>query len=248
MGAILDISIWGAFIAGMVSFLTPCVLPIVPFYLAYLAGASMEEMKSDAGDGAAARNKAVRNAFAFVCGLVTIFTLMGLSSSFLGQFLQQNIKYFRWIAGGAMIALGLNFMGVIHIGFLARDMRMDNPRSTGGFFSAYFVGMAFAFGWTACVGPILATILMLAAQQGNVMQGTLMLVSYGLGMGLPFLLAALFYGIFLQFYGSFRKYLPVLEKVVGVFLIVFGLLLLTNGTRFIADWLITTFPGFMELL
>ncbi len=244
----LDITIWGAFMAGVVSFLTPCVLPIVPFYLAYLAGASMSEMKSEGADGAQARNKAIRNASAFVLGLVTIFTLMGLSSSFLGQFLQQNIKYFRWIAGGAMIVLGLNFMGVIHIGFLSQEARLSGPKSVGGFFSAYIVGVAFAFGWTACVGPILASILMLAAQQDNVMQGTIMLLSYGLGMGLPFLIAALFYGYFLQFYGSFRKYLPVLEKVVGALLIIFGILLLTNGTRFIADWLINKFPGFMNIL
>ncbi len=243
-----DLTLWGAFIAGLVSFITPCVLPIVPFYLAYLAGSSMDDMKSDTAGGRAARNKAIVNAAAFVLGLVTIFTLMGLSSNFLGQFLREYMSWFRWIAGGAMILLGLNFMGVIHIGFLSQEHRMDGPRKVQGFFSAYLVGMAFAFGWTACVGPILAAILMMAAGQESQGQATLMLFSYGMGMGLPFFLAAVFYGYFLEFYGGFKKYLPVVEKVVGVFLVIFGILLITNFTSYIAQWLIDTFPGFIDLL
>lgn len=244
----LDITIWGAFSAGVISFLTPCVLPIVPFYLAYLAGSSMEVMKSNDPKNRATRNRAIANAAAFVLGLVTVFTLMGLSSSFIGQFLQQNLKYFRWIAGGAMILLGLNFLGVLHIGFLSQEARMEGPREVKGVYSAYFVGMAFAFGWTACVGPILASILMMAAQSDSTQKGGMMLFAYGLGMGLPFFMAAVFYGYFLQFYGGFKKYLPVMEKIVGVSLIVFGLLLLTNTMNYIANWMIETFPFFLNIL
>lgn len=158
------------------------------------------------------------------------------------------MKYFRWIAGGAMIILGLNFMGVIRISFLQQEARVDGPQKVQSFFSAYLVGMAFAFGWTACVGPILASILMMAAQSDNVAGGALMLFAYGMGMGLPFFLAAVFYGYFIEFYGGFKKYLPVVEKVVGVFLVIFGLLLMTNTVNWIANWLIQTFPGFMNVL
>ncbi len=244
----LDITIWGAFVAGILSFVTPCVLPIVPFYLAYLAGSTSSEMTAGGDAGRAVRKKAILNAAGFVLGLVTIFTIMGMSSSFLGQFLREYMVWFRWIAGGLMIVLGLNFLGVIRIGFLQQERRVEGPQKVRGFFSAYLVGMAFAFGWTACVGPILAAILLMAAQQESATQGTLMLFVYGLGMGLPFFLAAVFYGYFLQFYGGFKKYLPVVEKVVGVFLIIFGVLLITNFTSYIAQWMIDTFPGFTKLL
>lgn len=238
-----DISLLGAALAGLLSFLSPCILPIVPFYLSYMAGVGMNQLSADAPLDSAVKWRAVVTAIAFSLGIVTIFVALGAGATAFGQLFRDWFDWLRIAAALLIGAMGLHFLGVIRIGFLYRQFRAEaGGTSNMSILGAYVVGLAFAFGWTPCVGPVLAAILMTAAGAGDIGRGMLLLFVYGLGMTLPFVLAAFFIGPFLRWAAGFRRHLPQVEKAMGVLLLIFAVLIGTNSVNWIANWLVQYWP------
>ncbi len=223
-------------LAGIISFLSPCVLPIVPPYLAYMAGTSTSEM------GGKADPKVVRAAVFFVLGLSTVFLLLGFAASALGRAFLQYQQYLGYAAGVVIIAFGLHFLGLIRIPLLFREARFDAGNRGGTPFGAYVLGLAFAFGWTPCIGPVLGAILSLAAQEGSVSRGMALMALYAIGLGVPFLLAAIYINKFMSLMGRFKSHMGTIEKVMGALLVGVGILLITGGFADISFWLLETFP------
>ena len=239
----MDITFVGALIAGLLSFLSPCILPIVPFYLSYLAGVGMNQISADAPIDGAVRRRAVLAACMFAAGVITIFMGLGAAATVFGQIVRDYFDVLRWIAAAIIIAMGLHFLGVIRIGFLYRQFRADaGDTSNVSLLGAYVIGLAFAFGWTPCVGPVLAAILFTAAGAETASTGALLLFVYGLGMTAPFVLAALFIGPFMRWMSRFRRHLGLIEKMMGVMLIIFGILIATNTINYIAQWMLEIGP------
>ncbi|MFC3165678.1 cytochrome c biogenesis CcdA family protein [Ciceribacter thiooxidans] len=237
----LEISYGGAIAAGLLSFLSPCILPMVPFYLSYMAGLSMQELRDGEQIAAGAQRRLFVQAVAFALGVTTIFVLLGLGATALGHLFLQWKETLSWIAAAVLIVFGLHFLGVFRISFLYREARVQstaNPTTLGG---AYLMGLAFGFGWTPCVGPALAAILMVASGMGDLWRGGLLLLAYGIGMTLPFVVAALFARPFLAFVGRHRALMGHVEKLMGLMLIIFGILIATNSVNLIADALIRNF-------
>ena len=243
----LDVSAAAALIAGLLSFLTPCVLPMVPFYLSYLAGVGMNQISADATITPAVRRRAVISAIFFAAGVITIFMGLGAGASAFGQLVREWFGVLRWFAAAIIIVMGLHFLGVIKVGVLYRQLRADvgstSNMSLGG---AYVIGLAFAFGWTPCVGPVLPAILFTAAGQESATQGAWLLFLYGFGMTSPFVAAAFFIGPFMRFMAKFRRHLGTVEKGMGVLLIIFGVMIATNTINYIGFWLLNTFPIFSQ--
>lgn len=227
-----------AFSAGILSFLSPCVLPIVPPYLAYMGGVSVSEMEDDR----AARGRAVVSALFFVLGLSTVFLILGAGASALGRTLLGYQSYLQMGAGIVVIIFGLHFLGVFRIGFLDREARMDVGDQGGSAFGAYFLGLAFAFGWTPCLGPILSAILSLATGQAEVGKGAVLLGVYAIGLGVPFLLVAAFFPQMKRPMAWMKRNMGVIEKTSGVLLIVVGLAMATGFLTVFAYWLLEAFP------
>ena len=234
-----DVSVFGAVVAGLLSFLSPCILPIVPFYLSYLAGVGMNQIQADAQIDRSVRIRAVLAACFFAAGVITIFMGLGAVATTFGQAVREYFDILRWIAAAIIIAMGLHFLGVIRIGILYRQLRADGgDASNVSLLGAYVIGLAFAFGWTPCVGPVLAAILFTATGAETATRGMMLLLTYGLGMTLPFVVAAAFIGPFLRWAARFRRHLGTVEKVMGVLLIVFGIMIATNTINYLADLLI----------
>lgn len=243
-----DITMGGAALAGLISFLSPCILPIVPFYLSYLAGVSMGQVTEEGKLTTAVRVRAFVAALFFSAGVLTIFVALGAGASSLGQVVREWFDILRWIAAALIIAMGLHFLGVVRIPILYRQLKADAGNTDNpGFLGAYVIGLAFAFGWTPCVGPVLAAILFTAAGQESAGEGARLLMAYGIGMTAPFVLAALFIGPFMRFMSRFRKHMDKVEKVMGALLILFGVLIATNSVNLIAQWMIETFPVFTTM-
>jgi cytochrome c-type biogenesis protein len=243
-----DVSVFGALIAGLLSFLSPCILPIVPFYLSYLAGVGMNQISAEAEVTGAVRRRAVLSALCFALGVITVFMGLGATASLFGQMVREYFDILRWAAAGLIIAMGLHFLGVIRIGFLYRQFRADaGSTSNVTFIGAYVIGLAFAFGWTPCVGPVLAAILFTAAGQETAWQGAGLLFVYGVGMTLPFVIAALFIGPFMAWMQRFRRHLGLIEKLMGLLLITFGVLIATNSINIIAQWMLEHVPWFSAI-
>ena len=238
-----DISIWAAFGAGFLSFLSPCVLPLVPPYLCFITGASLKDLT----EGSGMTRKALFAALLFVLGFSTVFIALGASASFVGQVMRQHLELLGQIAGVFIIIMGLHFMGVFRFAFLNREVRYQHEAKPAGLVGAYFVGMAFAFGWTPCIGPILGTILAVSASKESVFQGAFLLGCYSLGLGIPFMLAAFGVNSFLGFLRRFRSHLGTVEKAMGGLLVVTGLLFLTGGIQTMSYWLQENFPSLVEL-
>ena len=236
-----EIGYGAAGLAGLLSFLSPCILPIVPFYLCYLAGMSMECL-TGAPVGGAARRRIVLSSVFFALGVITIFVGLGATATTFGQQLREWFGVLRWLAAGVILILGLHFLGVFRIGFLYREARIDAGERRWGLAGAYLVGLAFAFGWTPCVGPVLATILFTAGAQESASEGALLLLFYAVGMTGPFVLAALFVGPFLRWAKGFRRHLPKVEKVMGGALVAFAALIATNKINVIAEWMLRIAP------
>ena len=228
-----------ALVAGLLSFLSPCVLPIVPPYLAYMSGISMAEMT---GQDARPKRPIVPALF-FVMGLSTVFLLLGFTASAFGAFFLQYQDLFGRIAGIVVIVFGLHFLGVFRIGFLDQEARLDAGDRGGSAFGAYVLGLAFAFGWTPCIGPQLGAILSLAATEASVARGTLLLGVYAAGLGIPFLLVALFVGRAVGVMNRIKPYMGLIEKAMGGLLVAVGLALVTGAFSTFAFWLLETFPG-----
>lgn len=239
----MEITYAGAAFAGILSFLSPCILPIVPFYLSYLAGIGMNQISADAEIDAKTRMRAVLAASFFAAGVITIFMGLGAAASAFGQVVREYFDILRWIAAAIIVAMGLHFLGVIRIGILYRQLRSDGGgASSVSLAGAYVIGLAFAFGWTPCVGPVLAAILFTAAGTDTAAHGAVLLLVYGLGMTAPFVAAALFIGPFMRWMSGFRRHLGLIEKIMGAFLILFGLLIATNSMNYIAQWMLDIGP------
>lgn len=236
-----DISILAALIAGIVSFLSPCVLPLVPGYLSYISGVSQAEFATAGGHATANRTVLLRgvtlNALFFVLGFTTIFVALGASATSIGQFLFQSSVIFTRIAGAVIIIFGLHITGILRIPLLYREKRYqtrERPRSLAG---AYGIGMAFAFGWTPCIGPILGGVLAMAATQGTVTQGVGLLTVYSLGLGVPFILAALGFNYLISFITRFKRFFHGVEIAAGVLLIAIGVLVLSGRMTWLSQQL-----------
>ncbi|MGI3169256.1 cytochrome c biogenesis CcdA family protein [Pseudooceanicola sp. C21-150M6] len=241
----LDVTFLGAFVAGLLSFLSPCILPMVPFYLSYLAGTGVQTVAQTGVTPPGLRRRAVIGALFFAAGIITVFVGLGATATVFGQMVRDWFGVLKYVAAAIIIVMGLHFLGVIKIGILYRQLRADNAaQNTGGFLGAYIIGLAFAFGWTPCVGPVLATILFTAAGADTASRGAMLLLTYGLGMTLPFVLAAGFIGPFLRFMARFRRHLGTIEKIMGALLILFGVLIATDSVNLIAQWMLENISWF----
>ena len=238
----LDVGWAGAFIAGLLSFVSPCVLPLVPPYLSFLAGVSIDQLTDDerASD---VTKRVVLTAVVFVAGFSTVFVGHGASASFFGGFLTDHLTTLGYIAGGIILILGLHFLGVFRIGLLFREARFQVASKPIGLVGAYVIGLAFAFGWTPCVGPVLAAILLYAGSEADVAKGAMLLFAYSLGIGLPFIIAAFFAGPFMQLMKRFRQHMGKVEKVMGAMLVVTGILFLTNSMSTLSYLMLEWFPA-----
>ncbi len=239
----LDTGFLSAFAGGLLSFLSPCVLPLAPPYLAFMAGATLDQITDEKQvvDDALARRVFISSIF-FVLGLATVFIALGATASVIGQALAHWKHVFGQIAGGVIVLLGLHFFGVIRIPFLYREARFDAGKSAGSYAGAYVIGLAFAFGWTPCVGPILGAILFMAAQEETISTGVALLAVYAAGLGLPFIGVALFVRPFLRWMRGFRKHLGKVEKAMGGLLVVVGVMMITGDFERMAYWLLEMFP------
>ncbi len=232
-----------AILAGLLSFLSPCVLPIVPPYLAYMGGVSVTDMDSDT----AARRRVFVAALFFVMGLSTVFIFLGMAVSALGRAFLQYQDMFIYGAGIVVMIFGAHFLGVIRIGFLQQEARIDAGDKGGSSFGAYVLGLAFAFGWTPCIGPILGAILGLAASEADVARGTALLASYAIGLGIPFLLVAAFFPRLKGAMGWMKRHMNRIERVSGLMLWTVGLMMLTGQFTAFSYWLLEQFPALAVL-
>ena len=228
-----------AVLGGLISFLSPCVLPLVPPYLSYLAGTTLDELQ--AGDDWAVRRRALLTALLFVAGFSTVFVLLGATASALGQTIRQHLDILSTVAGVMIIIMGLHLIGVFRIGLLYREARVEVGRSAG-VWGAYLMGLAFAFGWTPCIGPILAAILALAGSETSVARGALLLGAYSAGLGIPFVVAALAMKPFVAFLKRVRSRFGMIEKAMGAFLVLTGLAFLFGWVTTASFWLLEAFP------
>ena len=223
-----DISFFVAFSAGLLSFVSPCVLPLVPSYITYVTGLSLEELTDSAG-GRKRREIAVKNSLLFIAGFSTVFVLLGASATVIGQFFLTYQSFIRKLGGGLIILFGLHIMGALKLGFLAKDARFRFQDKPAGYLGSFAVGVAFASGWTPCVGPILGSILLYASTAGSVAKGILLLSCYSLGLGLPLFLTSLGLQSFLGYFKRLNRYLWLVSGLSGAFLVVVGLMLFTNS-------------------
>jgi len=239
----MDISLYGAFIAGIISFLSPCILPIIPPYICFLAGMSLDQVTEKSKSFDVGR-KIMVSALAFVLGFATVFILLGASTSFLGQKLVDYFDILKYFAGAIIIIMGLHFLGIFRIKLLYRQAKLDVQKKPAGVVGSYFVGLAFAFGWTPCVGPVLASLLFVAGAEESAAQGAILLGAYAAGIGIPFLLAAAFAGPFVAFMQKFSKHMATVEKVMGGMLVVTGVLIMTGYMQVLGFFLQSILPAY----
>ena len=241
-----NVGIITAFAFGLLSFISPCVLPIVPGYLSFISGVTFDEMQNDESRSRV-RKKILLDSALFIAGFSLVFIALGASATFIGQFLHERIVLISRIAGVLIIVFGLHMIGVYKIGFLNYEKRFHTQGKQLGLVGAFLVGLAFAFGWTPCIGPILAAILTIASQQDTVGKGVILLASYSLGLGIPFLLAGLSLTVFFSAFNKFKKHLRTVEVVGGVMLVAVGILIMTNYLTVLSGYLSKWFPFLNEL-
>jgi cytochrome c-type biogenesis protein len=239
-----DVTWPAAAAAGVLSFLSPCVLPLVPPYLTYIAGTTIEELAE--GGETRARRDTLLAALLFVAGFSTVFVTLGATASVFGQIVRAHLEFLSLVAGLVIIAMGLHFLGLFRLAFLYREKRF-NVEKPIGLWGAYLMGLAFAFGWTPCIGPILAAILALAGTEDTVTRGAALLAVYSAGLGIPFIAAALAMAPFLRFMQRFRAHFGKVERIVGVLLVVTGIAFITGGVQRASYWLLDAFPGLSNL-
>jgi cytochrome c-type biogenesis protein len=227
-----------ALLGGVLSFLSPCVLPIVPPYLAYMAGTTIDEVRAQKGTDW----KVVSAAAFFVLGLSTVFIFLGFAASAVGRVLLQYQDYMAKAAGIVIVIFGLHFLGLFRIPLLDREARVDAGDQSGKIFGAYVLGLAFAFGWTPCLGPVLAAILSMVAQESSTGRGVALMAVYAFGLGIPFLLTAFFLGQSVGFMNRIKRHMGVIEKTMGALLIIVGVALFFGWFSDFAWWLLETFP------
>ncbi len=223
-----NVSFLYAFGAGLLSFLSPCVLPLIPGYISFISGASMQELKGS-DDISAVRKKAIINSLAFVAGFSVVFILLGASATALSKLMLKYIRPISITAGIVIIIFGLQTMGILKIAALNTEKRFQTNTRPVNIFGSFLIGLAFAFGWTPCIGPILASILAVAAAQNTVWKGIGLLAAYSLGLGIPFLVTAYSITLFFKLFDKIKKYLNIIEWITGVLLIIIGILMITGG-------------------
>ena len=228
-------------IAGLVSFLSPCVLPLVPPYLIYLTGATIEHVANDETESSS-RRAVMISALLFVAGFSTVFVLLGASASLIGGLIRAWSAQLAILAGIVIIVMGLHFLGLTRIGLLMREGRLTMPKPVG-LWGAYVMGLAFAFGWTPCIGPILAAILSIAAAEATVTRGAGLLAVYSAGLGIPFLIAAFMVEQFSAVFARMKGHLATVERAMGVLMIITGIGFLTGAVSNVSIWLLETFPS-----
>jgi cytochrome c-type biogenesis protein len=245
----LDLTIaFGVMLAGFVSFLSPCVLPLVPPYLAYLGGTSLERMSSNDGTlSPDAARRTILAALCFVAGFTTVFVILGASASVIGQVIQTYKHALSVIAGLVIMLFGLHFLGFLRIPFLYKQFSIATDMRGSSLAGAYVIGLAFAFGWTPCVGPVLATVLTLAANENSLVAGVTLLFIYSMGLAIPFVLAAVAIKPFLALFQKFRRHLGRVEKIMGAALVLTGLMFLTGSMGTAGQWLIENVPALARL-
>jgi len=240
-----NISVPTALFAGFVSFLSPCVLPLVPAYLVYLTGATVEHVASEEKP-AASRRAVLLCALLFVLGFSTVFVGLGASASVIGSALRRWSAELSIVAGIVIIVMGLHFLGLTRIGFLMREGRAPIPKPVG-LWGAYMMGLAFAFGWTPCIGPVLAAILSIAAAENTVQKGALLLAVYSAGLGIPFLLAAVLIERSSSALARLRRHLVTVERVMGGLMVLVGIAFLTGAVSNVGVWLLEAFPALQSI-
>ena len=240
---ISSIGIATAFAAGVISFLSPCVLPLVPGYISYVAGRTISADGVPAHSGITAASRTLGLSLCFVLGFSTVFVLLGASATALGGLLRTHLYEANLIGGVIVVIFGLFTTGLVPMPWLDRDVRFHSSPNSGGAWSAYLLGLAFAFGWTPCIGPVLGSILALSAANATVASGTTLLAVYSLGLGLPFILAALFMRGFMARMMSMRRTGRVLKIVAGGVMVVMGIAMITGHLSSFAIWLLQTFPA-----
>jgi len=236
----MNVTIAAALVAGMLSFLSPCVLPLVPPYLVYLTGTSLERFADKEGEPQV-RRETIFAALLFVAGFSTVFVGLGASASAVGALLRVYSSQLAIVAGVAIIIMGLHFLGLTPIGLLMRQKRLEVAKPVG-LWGAYAMGLAFALGWTPCIGPILAAILAIAASEETVAKGAGMLAVYSLGLGIPFIVAAFAVEPFAAFLARFKAHLGLVEKAMGGLLVLTGVAFLTGAVTQASFWLLNAFP------
>jgi cytochrome c-type biogenesis protein len=230
-----NISFFGAFIAGLISFLSPCVLPLIPGYISFISGASLQELTGPE-TVREARKKAILNSLFFCLGFSVVFIGLGASATTIGKFLLIYKRQISIIAGIIIIILGIHMTGLVRIPMLYSEKRIQVSKKPLNVIGAFFVGFAFAFGWTPCIGPILAGILAVAAAQQTIGRGILLLSIYSLGLAIPFMATAFSITLFFKMFDKIKKSLNIIEWAAGALLIIIGVLILTDGMTMIASW------------
>lgn len=233
------VTVIGAFTAGIVSFASPCVLPLVPPYLAYITGLGLDELKAGA---TTTRRRLAISSLAFVAGFSTIFVALGASASMIGTLLIRWKAEMAFVAGLAIIAMGLHFLGLFRFGLFYREARFQGPRGAGPA-TAYAMGLAFGFGWSPCIGPILGTILAVAAVNTTMAEGAGLLAVYSAGLGVPFLVTAAAAGPIMTLFARFRRHMGAVQKIAGAALVGTGVLFLTGGIQWLSIWINEAFPA-----
>lgn len=239
-----EVTYIGAFVAGLLSFLSPCVLPLIPSYITYITGISFADLQAE-HPSHIIRQKSILHSFCFICGFTAVFVLLGASATFIGSFLNDNAFIIRKVGGVLLVLLGIHVTGLVPLKFLLGEKRVSIKHKPAGYAGSFLVGIAFAAGWTPCIGPILAAILAVAATAERVYQGILLLLIYSLGLGLPFLLSALAMHQFLMVFNRFKKYIRIFEIITGAFLMVVGVLIYSNWLSRLSGYM-TSFYAWFE--
>jgi len=241
-----NIGILTAFVFGLLSFVSPCVLPIVPGYISFISGFSLEEMK-DASSRKAAMRSIMLNSFLFIMGFTVVFVFLGATATSVGKILNENLELVSKIAGVLIVVFGLHMAGAFKLNFLNYEQRFHLQNKKFGVLGSFLIGMAFAFGWTPCIGPVLAGILLVAAQQDTILQGMLLLGSYSLGLGIPFFLTGISINLFFGFFNKVKKHFHAIEIAGGGMLVVLGVLIFTGYLTVVASYIARWLPFLNEL-
>ncbi|UCG60561.1 MAG: cytochrome c biogenesis protein CcdA [Candidatus Zixiibacteriota bacterium] len=240
------VEIPAAILAGLLSFVSPCVLPLIPGYLSFISGVSIEELSSRQKTGSQ-YGKLVLNTVFFVLGFSLVFVLLGAGATKIGRLLQENLDIFNKVAGAVVFVFGLHVAGLLKIKALMYEKRFHARQKSMGVFGSMAIGIAFAFGWTPCIGPILGAILTLAAQQGSINQGIVLLLFYSAGLGIPFILTALLFNYLIGAFGFIKRHFRVVEIVSGVLLMLVGVLIFFNLLQRISVFILESFPALQNI-
>jgi cytochrome c-type biogenesis protein len=240
----LDVTLGAAFVAGLLSFLSPCILPLVPPFLCYMAGVSVNDLSDNRPE---LRPRVLIAALAFVAGFSVVFVALGSTASLAGRFITAHLSMLGTVAGALIIVMGLHFLGLLRIPLLYRSATVQVENPPAGLAAAFVMGLAFAFGWTPCAGPILAAVLLMASSGDTAGRGALLLLAYSAGTGIPFLIAATFTSRFIAMLGRTRAHLGLVEKTMGAFLVATGVVFLTGLMPTVSQWLLERFPGLTSI-